>query len=292
MTYKKDELVRVIDTSNRYYKRVGTVDTDQVSESWVGVTFESAVRLAPYEKASIHPTGLQRVQKAEEYRKGDRIRVTNATGRSAGKDGTVEGPGRLGRDTVNVLIDGDNNPVGFHYSALELVDPAPDQREVDQIAHRVNGSIISPSTVRVGDVIEVTTRREDKENEISLSSIATAPVTAISHQSSTGEVEYLWTHQDTMIYAIHAAGTSTIKLIKGAADPVLEALRDFRLDSIIAFDYGKEKRRSVAVKASAARWHVIGGTGPKSVHTNNLRLLIQRSNDTYDILEKGIYPKG
>ena len=293
MTYKKNDLVRIIEPSHMFYRKVGTVGADQISSSWVEVLFDGTQARAPFSRSTIHPTGLERVQKASEYRKGDRVRINKVLGADGQQEGTVQGPNGLDRDAVNVLVDGLNSAAGYHYSSIELIDPAPEPARIASLAHRVTGTFINAKDVKVGDVIEVKTVVEDSTRGFKSTNTLEAEVTNIQRTALDDDVDYIWTNGGAALFSRTAPGDTTIRLVKAAADHVLEALQNFRIDAVIAFDYGKtEKRRSVAVKTSASRWHVIGGTGPKSVHTNALRILLERSGDTYDILEKGISPKG
>lgn len=266
---KKDTTVTITDPSSRYYKKVGWVNADQTSESWVGVSFE----LDKVVSEAIHPDIIRVLMKANEYRKGDRVEIINNLGRNAGKVGTVEGTLALMADTVNVRLDDDRGPMGMHYSSILLIDPAP-----RSMAHRTKGAVVSPEDVKKGDLIsvKVTTKHEDGYESQTTSTGAVGHVSGGQITTSTARV--LWDY---------SMDKATITLVEPVTDEVAEALHKMKINRIITWNYGKYNKPAVALKVDERKWHMIGATGPLKVTTDRIREYLNASGDSYTILDGG-----
>jgi hypothetical protein len=266
--FKHGDAVMDIDQTSIYCRYTGIVTQDQSDQTVrVGINCKGEIISIIYPVSS-----LRKVTPAEEYRKGDRVKIIKSTGPDAGREGTVYGPKSLTSQSVNVLLDGEKYASGHHFADVELIDPAP-----RPTPHRTEGARIKPEDVKVGDVISyhnVVVFLDGKETSQSSGTVGSVNEHTIRSQSG------------RVLWDANFQGHSDLTLITGVRDDVREALYTFPKGAILSFHYGKMKDTAVALKVGN-KWHMIGSTGPIVVTSDELRYYIGKSDDSYEILESG-----
>lgn len=211
------------------------------------------------------------------FQKGNRVRVECQESAYDQREGTVHDTSTSSYRYVLVLIDGMTSPLTLRKISLKrLSEPLriPTGR-------REEGKGIRPEDVQPGDTIKVVRTSKDIA-DIKATTILEGTV---GRRTSNGG---LVTKDQNILYSsVLQYSTQIITLVSKAPDNVLAEIRDFPVDTILTWRYGKEDTLHVAVKTGITYWQVVGADGSKRVDAATLRTLIERNNDNYSTLREG-----
>lgn len=210
------------------------------------------------------------------FQKGDRVRISEY-GSYDKREGTVTTTSSSIYGNVQVLIDGCTSSTTFGKSSVIRL---PEPLRIPA-GRREEGKGIRLEDVRDGDTIKVvqTTKGSEGFKSVTIREGVVAVRTPMGGLATKD--------RDIIYYGVHSADTQLITLVAKAPDGVLAEIQAFPLDTILTWRYGKEDTLHVAVKTGKDHWQIIGADGNVRADTARVRVLIERANDTYEILKEG-----